>query len=261
MTDIDGTEPTLAGLRGLWTRSLIQWPDGRRDVATSVHWLQAPSLYIDLRQPAGRPDFSATRGLDGLDDSQIAWLVRQEGFAGRLRYIDGWFEWGRAIDFQPPAVNADCGSLRYAADRMIEVGRDVPYVEHWHRAVVGDAGRAAAARLVDVDSGRAAALVRVGEVFMLAVDRLVALPSLPDLAACVAAAPDRAERLSLLDCELAAGRIVQGRWQLAHSSLPWREGLTISPRRAGSELLDLGDATGRCYRIEELEGEPALFGL
>lgn len=261
MTCIDGTEPTLAGLQGLWTRSLIQWPDGRRDVTTAVHWLQAPSLYIDLRQPAGRPDFSATRALAEVDEAQIAWLVRQEGFAGRLRHADGWFEWGRTIDFQPQAVYSDCGSLRYTSDRMIEVGRDIPYVEHWHRAEVGDVVRAAAARLVDVDSGRVAALARVGDVFMLAVDRPAALPALPDLASCVAAAADRAARLALLDCELAVGRIVQGHWQLAHSSLPWREGRALSPRRAGPDLIELGDATGHCYRLEELEGEPALLGL
>jgi len=261
MTDIIDREPTLAELQGLWTRSLIQWPDGRRDVTTQVHWLQGPGLYIDLRQPTGRPDFSGARGLADLDETQIAWLATQEGFAGRLRHVDGWFEWHRNIDYQPAGPHADAGSLRHGADCMIEVGRDVPYVEHWHRADIGDGTRSVAVRLVDEAQGRAAALVRVGEVFMFALGRQAALPPLPDLAHCVAAAADRAARLTLLDCELAVGHIDAGRWRLTRSSLPWREGTWLAPCAAVTGLFELGDGTDRHYHIAELEGEAALLGL
>lgn len=261
MTDTVEREPTLAELQGLWTRSLIQWPDGRRDVTTQVHWLQGPSLYIDLRQPAGRPDFGGARTPADLDETQIAWLATQEGFAGRLRHVDGWFEWHRAIDFQPAGPHADAGSLRHAEDRMIEVGREVPYVEHWHRADVGDGSRSVAVRLVDEERGRAAALVRVGEVFMFALDRQTALPPLPDLAHCVAAAADRAARLALVDCELAVGRLDGGRWRLTRSSLPWREGTILAPRAVATGLLTLDDGTNRQYSIAELEGDATLLGL
>jgi hypothetical protein len=42
-------------LTGLWRRSLIIWPDGRRDETTDVAWLQGERASIDLRQPAGLP--------------------------------------------------------------------------------------------------------------------------------------------------------------------------------------------------------------
>lgn len=261
MTDTADREPTLAELQGLWTRSLIQWPDGRRDVTTQVHWLQGPSLYIDLRQPTGRPDFGGARTPADLDETQIAWLATQEGFAGRLRHVDGWFEWHRSIDFQPAGPYADAGSLRHATECMIEVGRDVPYVEHWHRADVGDGSRSVAVRLVDEERGRAAALVRVGEVFMFALDRQTALPPLPDLAHCVAAAADRAARLALVDCELAVGRLDGERWRLTRSSLPWREGTILAPRAVAAGLLTLDDGTNHHYSIAELEGDATLLGL
>jgi hypothetical protein len=69
--------PELTALRGLWTRSLIAWPDGRRDTTTSVRWLQGPEIYIDLRQPANRPDFSGVGALRCAN--------RMAGHAGRLR--------------------------------------------------------------------------------------------------------------------------------------------------------------------------------
>ncbi len=247
----------LTNLQGLWNRSLIAWPDGRRDETTAVHWLQGPSLYIDLRQPAARPDFTDTRLLTEVTDGQLAWLVRQEGFAGRLRFADGWFEWGREIDFQPQAIYSDCGQLRFEADYMIEVGRDIPYIEHWYRAAVGDATQTVALRLRAPD-GRKASLVRTGEVFMLAVDRAVALPNLPDLHACVAAAGTREEQLALVDCELSVGRVGPHAWRIEHSSLPWREGLVFKLRCDGRHIT-LVDACTRRFDVLDAEGEPALL--
>lgn len=247
----------VADLRGLWTRSLLAWPDGRRDVSTAVHWLQGPSLYVDLRQPAGRPDFGGVRGLEDVDDARLAWLVTQEGFAGRLGLRDGCFEWARAIDFQPPSPAADAGHLRFEADRLVEEGRDLPYVEHWHRVASGDAARCVALRLAGVDDARRATLVRVGEVFMLAVDRAQPLARLADLAACVWAAPDRAARLACVDCELSFGRVTPAGWRLERSSLPWREGTRLAPALRGARL-ELGGSAGP-FEVQALEGEAAAL--
>ena len=38
---------------GLWRRLLIALPGEPVDTLTRVDWLQGPSLYVDLRQPAG----------------------------------------------------------------------------------------------------------------------------------------------------------------------------------------------------------------
>ena len=259
MNAIDTGLPSLTNLQGLWTRSLIAWPDGRRDVTTAVHWLQGPSLYIDLRQPDARPDFTPTRLLADVTDDQLVWLARQEGFAGRLQFDDRWFEWGREIDFQPQAIYSDCGELRFEADYMVEVGRDVPYIEHWHRAAVGDAAQTAALRLRAPD-GRKACLVRAGDVFMLALDRAVALPDLPDLHACVMAAASREDQLALIDCELSFGRVGPHAWRIERSSLPWREGLVFKPRCDGRHLT-LIDACTRRFDVLEAEGAPALLSV
>ena len=50
-------------LRGLWTRSLIAWPDGKRDVTTQVAWLQGTGLFADLRQPPARFGSSHTHNV------------------------------------------------------------------------------------------------------------------------------------------------------------------------------------------------------
>jgi hypothetical protein len=261
MNTSERSAPRLQDLPGLWQRSLIRWPDGRLDTTTTVHWLQGPGFYIDLRQPAARPDFSAVSALEDVDDAQLAWLVRQEGFAGRLVFADGWFEWGREIDLQPLAVYSDCGRLWYEGDHVVEEGRDIKYIEHWHPRHVGDPSRCAAARLRDAD-GRAGYLVRSGNLFMLARDRAVALPPLGDLAACVAAAPDRAAALACVDCEISFGTVTARGCRIEHSSLPWREGALFVPRLAGS-VLELGDPLGgetRSWTLLEGEGEFALLG-
>lgn len=253
--------PRLADLPGLWQRSLIRWPDGRCDTTTVVHWLQGPSFYIDLRQPAGRPEFVGVREDADLGAAQLAWLATQEGFAGRLRHDDGWFEWGREIDLQPQAIYSDCGRLWYEDDRMVEEGRDIKYIEHWHARGEG-AVRAAALQLAADADGRAGFLVRAGDLFMFARDRGIALPALASLAECVAAAPDRATARALLDCEISFGRVGPEGFSIVHSSLPWREGALLAPRVAGStlELRDSLTGTASRWLIREAEGDLDLLG-
>jgi hypothetical protein len=261
MNNSERPVPRLSELHGLWQRSLIRWPDDRLDTTTTVHWLQGPSFYIDLRQPAARPDFGTVSALDQVDDAQLAWLVRQEGFAGRLVFEDGWYEWGREIDLQPVAVYSDCGRLWYEGDHVVEEGRDIKYIEHWHARNLGEPARCAAARLRGAD-GRAAYLVRAGNLFMFARDRAVALPPLADLGACVTAAPDRAAALACVDCEISFGTVTAHGCRIEHSSLPWREGALFAPTLAGS-VLELGDLLGgatQSWTLLEGEGELALLG-
>jgi hypothetical protein len=69
----------VADLTGLWRRSLLVWPDGRRDTTTQVLWLQGLCAFGDLRQPQPQTDFSqpaaAVRLRDGICGVQ-ALLVR-----------------------------------------------------------------------------------------------------------------------------------------------------------------------------------------
>jgi hypothetical protein len=260
MTTAPAVTPDIPSLRGLWQRSLIRWPDGRCDTTTAVRWLQGPSLYLDLRQPLGRPDFKSVQSLADLSDAHIEWLVRQEGFAGRLSFDGVYFEWGRDIDFQPKAMYSDCGRLWYENDYVVEEGRDIPYIEHWHGSIDGDASIGAAMRLQSTDGDRSGCIARVGDMFMYARGRGIAMPDLPDLRRCVQAAPTRTDLLHLLDCEISFGHVGAG-WHIEHSSLPFREGEMLSPQSLQGRHLQTTDvdiegrALARRWRIVESEGE------
>ncbi|RJF88029.1 hypothetical protein D3874_14215 [Oleomonas cavernae] len=244
----------------MWQRSLIAWPDGRRDTTTAVRWLQGPGFYIDLRQAAGRPDFAGVAGLADLDADQLRWLAGQEGFAGELVFDGSHFEWQRLIDFQPQAVYSDAGSLRFEGDTLVEEGRDLPYIEHWHRDAAATAP-CAAARLANTQDGRRGFIVRSGPRFMYARDRALALPDLPSLGDAVEAAADLDTARALVDCELSFGDIGPDGWTIRHSSLPFREGADLNPMAAGGpgDLVTLdtapdGTAATRTWRVETLQG-------
>jgi hypothetical protein len=257
--------PTLDSLRGLWTRSLITWPDGRRDTDTEVRWLQGPSLYIDLRQPARRPDFSGVRGFEDLEQSQLEWLVHQEGFAGRLRFDGDFFEWGREIDLQPMAVYSDAGRLWLEPERMVEEGRDVAYIEHWHcqdgASGARPDGPCFAARLRRHTDGRTGFLVRVDGYFMFARERPQRLPSAISLAECLNLAITREQRDAWLDCEISFGLAAGSDFEIQHSSLPWREH-THGELIFCNDSLTVGESGGAGrseWRVIEAEGDAALL--
>lgn len=222
------TTPTgLGDLAGLWRRSLIAWPDGRRDEATQVFWLQGPSFYADLRVPPARPDFSGATSLNDLDWPQIRWLATQEGFAGSLSFDGTYFEWQREIDFQPLTAIPDAGRLWFADGMLIEEGRYVPYIEYWHRDVIPAPSLSAAASFTSRAKGQNAMLVRAGDWMMLALGRRVVLPNGTSLAECVNAASIEDARV-LVDLETSIAASTPDGWRIVKSSLPFREGQTLA---------------------------------
>lgn len=256
------SDPSLGSLPGLWRRSLIAWPDGREDRTTFVNWLQGPGLYLDLRQPEGAPAFSGVTCLSDLKPVHMEWLARQEGFAGELVHEDGWFEWRRDIDFQPQAVYSDMGRLWVEDDVMIEEGKDIPYIEHWHREPLAG-GMVWGARLEDRETGAKGAILRYGHLFMFARERLAATPAHHSLSECVAGARDLAQAREFLDCEIAQGAVTSAGWIIQRSTLPFREGKTLSPALTGDLLetddLDTkGKPLTRHWEITDIRGEPFL---
>jgi len=239
--------PRVDTLRGLWQRSLIEWPDGRRDTTTSVRWLQGVSFYLDLRRPAGAPDFVHAEGLADLTAEDCAWLATQEGFAGVFSFDDGWFEWARAIDFQPQARHPDAGTLRWQDGILVEEGRNIAYIEHWHRDAEADPPVAALA-LRDVADGRKGFLLRAGPHFMLARDRAVVPTSHGTLAECVAAASSLEAARALVDCEISFGTVGPDGFRIIDSSLPYRVDDEVVPRLSG-DLLVTADRDARGGRI------------
>jgi hypothetical protein len=236
--------PEIAELRGLWRRSLIAWPDGRRDETTGVYWLQSDSLYADLRQPAGRPDFSHAACLNDLSHADCWWLAKQEGFTGMFSFDGVWFEWGRRIDYQPVSPYSDAGSLRWQGEILVEEGRDITYLEYWHREVA-PLSPIAGLVLEDTASDIGGAFVRAGEDFMFVRDRAVALPALPSLAAAVATA-DPSQARDLIDCEISYGKIGPAGPRIHASSLPYRIGHVLGLHVQGAGLITTDqDANGR----------------
>jgi hypothetical protein len=218
----------LNDVQGLWRRSLMAWPDGRRDTATSVKWAQGPSLFGDLRVPAQRPDFSDSSCLNALSMNHMRWLATQAGFAGRLVFDGRFFEWHRSIDYQPPKASSDAARLWFENGMLIEEGRYSPYIEHWHRDEKEPKSLSGALRLTDLDTGVAGLLVCAGQHFIYARDRAQKLApggTLSDLIA--SAQPDDAR--ALINCEISFGRITQSDWRIAASSLPYREGAELLP--------------------------------
>jgi hypothetical protein len=255
---------SVDSLSGLWRRSLLAFADGTRDETAAVAWLQADPHYADLRQPAGMPDFPHARGLDDLTAADCGWLARQQGFAGVFRHCNDCFEWVRVIDYCPPGPFKDIGRLYWNGDILVEEGRDVPYLEHWHR----DAPPAGpvAALVLAAETGAPGCLVRAGVDFFYARGRLRPLAPGADLAALVAGATLEGAR-ALLDCEISQGRIDSGAWLITRSTLPFRVGDTLAPALAGA-VLTVGDraASGggarTAWRIAEARGDAsALFDV
>ena len=252
--------PTLESLQGLWTRSLIAWPDGTRDTTTEVRWLQGPGLYCDLRQPAEAPPFAGVTCLAEVSPTQLEWMAKQDAFAGELEFDGVCFEWRRGIDLQPLTGNSDRGYLHFEADVLIERGEQIPYIEHWHQHT-DCAGPFAAAKLEDSDTRTQAYLVRAGDLFMYARANDRVLPAGKTLIDCVQAAPSHAAALRLLDFEVSLGRIGSAGWIIERSTLPFRRNAQFTLQPHGSSDLIVSDSDFRLgtrerrWRIADLRGQ------
>jgi len=255
--------PKLESLKGLWRRSLIIWPDGSRDVTTQVRWLQGRRAYIDLRQPAVLPDFSNKHGLADMSMDDCAVLGRQEGFAGYFTFDGSHFEWERHIDFQSKPLYSDVGSLWWEGNILIERGRDVDYIEHWHRddsSALATAAVVAAITLRQMHGNIKASLLRVGSAFMYARERSVVPPAHKTLPECIAEASSLEDAQALIDCEISFGTVSAAGLQITASSLPYRIGDVLNPRYSGSRLTTLdrsgaGAIVTRQWEITESEGD------
>lgn len=256
----------LSDLQGLWQRSLIAWPDGRRDTTTRVYWLQGARACIDLRQPAG---ICGMHALDELSYDQCRQLAQQQGFAGRLDFDGSHYQWAHSIDFQPSAASADAGTLHWDGELLVETGRDLAYVEHWQRQPAARTLPAAAVALRDADDNTAAALLRVGAHFMFARDRASRAGGNSaasghgaghSLADCVAGAATLQQARALVDCEISFGNVGASGFRISASTLPWRIGSALEPqllhgRMTTMERAPNGAAFRRGWQIIGSEGE------
>jgi hypothetical protein len=211
-------DPAAVGYRGLWRRRLLRDANGE-DRDTQVWWLQGDGYSVDLRIPPDRPDFSGVSGFEQCNEEQLAWLARQQGFAGKLEINGNRLHWQRAIDFQPPAAVADIGAVRWDGECLHERGVLADYAEEW----LLQRPATPVSQVWATPDGRGLQVV-VGEWFMQAMDRRPSISTGADLAALLTS-PD-ADPAALLDCAIDFGLCQddEHRWLVVQSSLPWREG-------------------------------------
>lgn len=253
-------------LVGLWRRLSIVDADGEMDSETEVYWLQSHGLYIDLRLPPERPDFTGVCDIEHMRAEQIDWMARVQGFAGRLSLEGDIASWQRDLDIQPPSAVADVGRLERRGNAMTEYGVLADYTEEWERTPLEDE-RILALKLLreENDDGvmprRPGFLVCVGNHFMFALGRHSHLPKGTDLASLLAAEPGNLERRRvLLSCTIEFGICAGGArpWEIQRSSHPWREGMSLLEygcrvvHRHGS-ILDTRGTEGTLRQWEVLE--------
>ena len=235
--------PTLSELQGLWRRSSIAWPDGRRDTTTQVYWLQGPGFFGDLRQPAHMPDFSHVHSLKDLSHQDCERLAEQQGFAGHLTFDGSHFEWTCSIDFQPKAPLADAGSLAMAKRRADRGRPRSPICRALASRRFVAAQPAAAALLRRRRDGTAGLLIRAGGHYILARDHAVRPAARASLVECVAAATTLEERAHCIDCEISFATASGETILIMASTLPHRVGR------------HLGDGLDSGWEILKSEGD------
>lgn len=255
-----------ADLVGPVRRTLLVAADGSRDTTTTVLWLQGPTLFVDLRLPAGEPKALGRLGgptdLEHAPPEVLDALAAREGFAGRFGLDGDLARWDRLVDWHPQTGVPDEGTLALQGDVVVETGVHAPYVEHWRPEPPSDPGDAAAVLLHEDGTGRTGVLVRVGARFGLARSRPAPLPDGTRLADLLHAAGP-ADRAALLDCEVSLGRVEPGgRWVVELSTLPWRAGRDLAPLDAG-RALSTTDLVVRRWHVVSREGGtlvPAIRG-
>lgn len=218
--------------RGVWQRSLLETSD-RRDVDTTVFWLQTSQWHSDIRIPAGRPDFSGVTAFADCNEQQLDWLVRQHGFAGITQVdVHGSGEtcrWHRLLDYHPAGAKPDAGLMHFGPEYLTETGLYAPYLEHWHQLPDSLDGFAALQLLdaVEAPATPAQFLLVAGVYVMQIRNRAVEWPAStkPGMLLTTRVASDQ---LELLDFDISFGRRSAVGWEVLHSTLPWRVGQSVS---------------------------------
>jgi hypothetical protein len=217
--------PVPTWLRGCWRRAWIEFADGSRDDATSVHWLQTDVAMADVRLGADRPSFAGVRSFAEAGPEQLAALSTANASTGFTsvadvrRHPDGshtctaeWHTYGHGVNFRPECEFPEPGHLHVdaAGTTMIERAPSGAYVEEW-RLVPGSQNELRHA--VDDDGTE---LFVAGPIAIVVRDRR----------------PDPARRrdttVDLLDCEFSvATRGDDDVHRIVASTLPWREGEVV----------------------------------
>jgi hypothetical protein len=245
LCSLQGTTPPSGSVPG-WTlgcfrRRSITFFNGDSDDTTLVLWLQSRGLTADLRLAPDRPKPKSREALSELSLDELTRLADVEGGLSPTRFesaqmsgveLSGTMNWTDWTAFQLHAKWPEPGSLRRVGDCLIEYAPSGAYVEDWRLEPSGDGPLIGMSLLEERDakSGqvthRGGGLVVAGEHALFVRGRAEPLPAAGRLA-------DLMERASreplLLDAIFGfeasyARRDGSGRYVIAASTLPWREG-------------------------------------
>lgn len=256
-------DPVPDACLGVWRRISLDTlaPDGTvrtSDTATRAYWIQTPTLFADMRIPAGRPDMSGTAALSDLGASDLSWLARQQGIAGMTLAGNGLLHRRRQVDFQPTRGRDNTRRVRVEQDRLVEENPHGTVRETWQR-LAGAEGDMIALRLQEeaLAGGRIVPrkgyLLVVGDYFLFVRDRIGftrQAASLEDLFEAQELGHD--EQAALLDCEFSFGQRQGGvqPWIILLSTLPSREGRALFAPGQFEALRSGGDALTQRGRMQ-----------
>jgi hypothetical protein len=100
---------------GVWQRTAIR-AGGDEDTASTVIWIQTPTLYADIRVPA---------------PGETSPLAGEEGFAGYVDIDRQVCRWQRPVDLNPGPEGADQGAMFRDGELLVEVGLLANYYEDY----------------------------------------------------------------------------------------------------------------------------------
>lgn len=232
-----GNQTVSEHMLGCWHRRYIRYKDGVEDKSTRVIWLQTPSGLCDMRISAERPDFSKRIRLSDCSDDELIALAEQDCACGitildetAVPYPTATWEGGDSGFMYQPVINfPEDGWFEWEEEGtcMLEYAPSGAYEEDWR---LQDNSRTFAAHLLCQDSETTTNLYVAGAHAMLAVDRAVAINEERPLQELVAESTNDRHRIyAYLDSEFSyAISKVNNDYAIVLSTLPWREGQTLS---------------------------------
>ncbi|HEY6080668.1 MAG TPA: hypothetical protein VIW29_17760 [Polyangiaceae bacterium] len=263
---------------GCFRRRSISFFNGDADDSSLVLWLQSRGLTADLRLATDRPKPTSREALADMSLDELTRLAEAEGGISPTRFdaagssgveLMGTMQWQDWTAFQLHAKWPEPGNLRRVGDCLIEHAPSGAYVEDWRLQPSGD-GPLVGLRLLeerDAKSGqlvhRGGGLVVAGEHAILVRGRAAPLPPAERLSQLIERAASEPRLLdAIFGFEASyARRDGSGRYVVAASTLPWREGrpllsldgFSLEDGQVVQKAREQSRSVERRFRIDTLE--------
>lgn len=241
-------------LRGLWEREVITYRDGATDSSKVILWMQARSLYADIRIPRDMAPLSSDLCLDDMDRSGLAELARCGGFGGTIRFQGSTCYWDRVVDWQPDTGVLDVAELALDGLNLIENGGACNGHQVWRRRTTPGCDTLGI-RLRDASDGRSGFLVVAEGRFGYVRGRSSELRPSPSLGEVLDPSVGPEDVRSLFDAEVSFGTVGEDTTLLVTmSTLPWQVGRDLARlggvAAEGDELITADqDHSGRARSV------------